>query len=82
MDQFELKEQFSEEFFEEFQYDVEFRSIFESMTRGFTPYDAIEHLCRSKKNLLEHLKKLTENQPTRIIVSSEKLEEIKRQYNG
>ena len=42
---------FTEEFFEEFQYDAEFRSIFEAMTRGLTPYEAIEHLCKSKTDI-------------------------------
>ena len=77
MNQFELKSKFTEEFFEEFQYDAEFRSIFESMTRGLTPYEAIEHLCKSKKELFKSLEKAIENTPQRIIVSSEIFERLK-----
>ena len=77
MNQFELKAQFTEEFFEEFQYDAEFRSIFESMTRGLTPYEAIEHLCKSKKELFKSLKRAIENTPQRIIVSPERFEQLK-----
>lgn len=71
MNQFELKAQFTEEFFEEFQFDAEFRTIFESMTRGLTPYEAIEHLCKSKKQLLKSLESVIENTPQRIIISSD-----------
>ena len=77
MNQFELKAQFTEEFFEEFQYDAEFRSIFESMTRGLTPYEAIEHLCKSKKELFKSLERAIENTPQRIIVSPERFEQLK-----
>jgi len=77
MNQFELKAQFTEEFFEEFQYDAEFRSIFESMTRGLTPYEAIEHLCKSKKELFRSLKRAIENTPQKIIVSHERFEQLK-----
>jgi hypothetical protein len=77
MNQFELKSKFTEEFFEEFQYDAEFRSVFESMTRGLTPYEAIEHLCKSKKELFQALKKAIENTPTKIIVTTERFNELK-----
>jgi len=77
-DQFVLKSKFTEEFFEEFQYDAEFRSIFESMVRGLTPYKAIEHLCKSKKELLQALKKAIENAPTKIIVTTETLNQLKK----
>jgi len=77
MNEFELKAQFTEEFFEEFQYDAEFRSIFESMTRGLTPYEAVEHLCKSKKELFKSLKRAIENTPQRIIVSPERFEQLK-----
>lgn len=72
MDQFELKDKFTDEFFEEFQFDAEFRSIFESMTRGLTTYEVIEHLCKSKKELLKSLERSIENTPQRIIVSNER----------
>lgn len=77
MNQFELKSKFTEEFFEEFQYDAEFRSIFESMVRGLTPYEAIEHLCKSKKELFQSLKKSIENTPTKIIVTTERFNKLK-----
>jgi len=77
MNQFELKAQFTEDFFEEFQFDAEFRSIFESMTRGLTPYEAIEHLCKSKKELFKSLERAIENRPQRIIVSPERFEQLK-----
>ena len=77
MDQFELKAQFTEDFFEEFQFDAEFRSIFESMTRGLTPYEAIEHLCKSKKELFQSLERAIENTPRIIIVTNERFEQLK-----
>src|SRR5690554_4949934 len=77
IDQFELKAQFTEEFFEEFQFDAEFRSIFESMARGLTPYEAIEHLCKSKKELFKSLERAIENTPQRIIISPERFEQLK-----
>ena len=76
MNQFELKSKFTEEFFEEFQYDAEFRSIFESMVRGLTPYEAIEHLCKSKKELFQALKKAIENAPTKIVVTTERFNQL------
>tara|TARA_R110000796_G_scaffold221769_1_gene337941 strand:+ start:589 stop:831 length:243 start_codon:yes stop_codon:yes gene_type:complete len=77
MNQWELKEEFTKDFFEEFQYDAEFRTIFESMSRGLTPYEAIEHLCKSKKELLQSLEKAIENAPRKIIVTTERLEQLK-----
>ena len=77
MNQFELKSKFTEEFFEEFQYDAEFRSIFELMVRGLTSYEAIEYLCKSKKELFQVLKKSIENVPTKIIVTTERFNELK-----
>ncbi len=76
MEQFELKSKFTEEFFNEFQFDAEFRSIFESITRGLTPYEAIEYLCRNKKELLQSLQKAIENAPVKIIVTTERFNEI------
>lgn len=82
IDQFELKAQFTEEFFQEFQFDAEFRSIFESMRRGLiTPFEAIEHLCKSKKELLKSLESAIENTPRKIIVTNERFEELKRDLN-
>lgn len=72
----ELREQFTEEFFEEFQYDGEFRSIFRSMEQGLTPYQAIEHLCKSKKELLDSLEKAIENTPRKIVITAEGFEQI------
>ena len=77
MDQFELKSKFTEDFFEEFQFDEEFRSIFESMTRGLTPYKAIELLCQSKKGLLNAIKEAVENTPTKITVTTERFEQLR-----
>ena len=77
IDQIELKAQFTEEFFEEFQFDAEFRSIFESMARGLTPYEAIEYLCKSKKELFKLLERAIENTPQRIIVPPERFEQLK-----
>jgi hypothetical protein len=76
MNPFELKSQFTDEFFEEFQYDAEFRSIFESMVRGLTPYETIEYLYKSKKELLQLLKKAVENTPTKIILTTERLNQL------
>jgi predicted RNase H-like HicB family nuclease len=77
MDQWELKSEFTKDFFEEFQYDAEFRTIFESMSRGLTPYEAIEHLCKSKKELFQSLEKAIENAPRKIILTTERLEQLK-----
>jgi retron-type reverse transcriptase len=77
MNQFELKEQFTEEFFEEFQFDAEFRNIFENLSIGFSPYAAIEHLCKSKKELLSLLHKAIENTPRKIIVTTERFKQLK-----
>jgi|GEM_PF-3528996 len=78
MDQFELKAQFSEDFFEEFQFDAEFRGIFEYMIRGLTPYEAIEYLCKSKKELFRLLQRAIENTPQRIIISPDRFEQIEK----
>ena len=77
MNHFDLKAKFTEDFFEEFKFDVEFRSIFESMTRGLTPYEAIEHLCKSKKELFQSLERVIENTPRKIIVTTERFEKLK-----
>ena len=58
MDQFELKEKFNNEFFEEFMYESEFRALFIQMEKEqMTPYEVIEHLCKSKKELFKSLEK-------------------------
>lgn len=77
MNQFELKSKFTKEFFEGFQYDAEFRSIFEGMSQDLTPYWVIEHLFKSKKELFQALKKAIENVPTKIIVTTERFNELK-----
>jgi len=77
INQFELKSKFTKEFFNEFMYDAEFRTMFEHMLIGLTPYEAIEHLCRSNKQLLKSIKKVIENNPTKIIVTTERFEELK-----
>jgi hypothetical protein len=63
----ELKEKFSEEFFNEFQFDAEFRGLFICMTDGLSPYEVIEHLCRSKKELIKGCKEAIEKAPIKII---------------
>lgn len=72
MNQYELKAQFTEKFFEEFQFDAEFRNIYANMTRGLTPFEVIEHLCKSKRDLLQSLEKAIENTPRKIIVTTER----------
>ena len=80
LNEFELKEKFTDEFFQEFQFDAEFRSIFQWMTRGLTSYEAIEHLCKSKKELLHQLKNALENAPVKIIVTNERFEKLKNDF--
>ena len=75
----ELKAQFSDEFFEEFIYDSEFRAIFKSIKNGLTPYQAIEHLCISKKQLIDALQKAIENQPRKIIVTTQRFEQLSKE---
>mgnify|MGYP001478158865 CR=1 FL=1 len=81
MDQFELKSKFTKEFFDEFQFDAEFRNIFESMTKGLSPYEVIEHLCKTKKELLHSLENVLENTPRKIIVTTERIEQLKDELN-
>jgi hypothetical protein len=47
------------------------------MTRGLTPYEAIEHLCKSKKELFQALQKAVENASGKIIVTTERFEQLK-----
>ena len=77
MDRFELRSKFTEEFFKEFLYDAEFRSLFESMLIGMTPYEVIEHLCKSKKELNKEIKKALDNMPRKIIVTTERFEQLR-----
>jgi len=74
---YDLKAKFTEDFFNEFKFDSEFRTLFESMTRGLTPYEVIEYLCKSKKELYESLKELVENIPRKIIITTEQFERMK-----
>lgn len=77
----ELKAQFSEEFFEEFQFDAEFNTLFESMIRGLTPYEAIEHLCKSKKKLYQSLEREIKKSPRKIIVTTENFDKLTDEIN-
>lgn len=82
MEQFELKSKFTEEFFNEFKFDAEFRNLFEAMTRGLTPYEVIEYLCKTKKELLQSLQKVIENKPNKIILTTEKFEQLKDEIDN
>ena len=75
MNGLELKSKFTKEFFEEFVYDAEFSNIFEYMQMGLTPYQAIEYLFKSKKELFKQLQKAIENAPKRIILTKEMFEQ-------
>ncbi len=79
MGEHRLQDQFTEEFFEEFMFDPEFRSIFRAMEGGMSPYNVIEYLCRSKCDLMSALKETIENTPQRIVVTTETLQELKKQ---
>ena len=57
---FDLWGSFTKEFREEFEHDAEFNAIFQSILRGMTPFEAIEHLCKSKKEITTHLNKAIE----------------------
>lgn len=81
MNEFELKEKFSAEFFNEFKYDSEFRSIFTALSQGWSAYQAIEHLCKTKKELIKDLEGSIKNTPTKILVTTEELEQIKKGFN-
>ncbi len=78
MGEHRLKDQFTKEFFDEFQFDPEFRSIFWAMEGGMSPYNVIEHLCRSKGDLMSALKETIENTPQKIVVTTEILQELKK----
>lgn len=73
----ELRSQFTEEFFEEFQFDGQFRNLFRVLENGLTPYEAIEHLCKSNKDLLTALESAIENYPRKISVAKETFDQLK-----
>jgi len=74
----ELRKQFSEEFFEEHMYKPLFRSVFLALEQGESTYRLIEQLCVIADNNRESIQKLVENNPMRIIVSTERMEELKK----
>jgi hypothetical protein len=57
----DLEKEFTPEFLKEFMFDAEFRTIFESIQRGGSSYEMIEHLCKSKKEISELLEKMVIN---------------------
>lgn len=81
IDQLSLKEKFTEEFINEFLFDAEFNNIFEAMSRGLTPYSAIELLCRGKRELFLLFQETLINKPHKIILTNERFEQIKNDFN-
>ena len=74
----ELESKFTKEFLDDFLLnDSEFNMFFRQLLNGLSPYQVIEHLCESKKNLLNEMERILENQPSRIIVTTEQLENFK-----
>lgn len=71
MDYYQLESKFTPQFLEEFRHDAEFNALFKNMQMGMTPFEAIEHLCNSKKELFEHYKKMVHSTPIPLIVKSE-----------
>lgn len=59
-------EKFSKEFLDEFMYDGEFYTIYTAIQHGESPYKMIEHLVRSKKEVMMHLEKCIMASPVRI----------------
>jgi len=57
----DLEKEFTPDFIKEFMFDAEFRTIFESISRGGSPYEMIEHLCKSKKEISKSLEKMIVN---------------------
>lgn len=78
--EFELKSKFTEDFFNEFQFDAEFRTIFDYMVGGMTPYMAIEHLCESKKELFKSFQEVVQSIPARMVVLPVKLKEVEDKF--
>lgn len=79
MTQSELKEKFTPEFFEEFVSEPYFRQIFYAMMNGATPYQIIEHLCKSQKAINETIENVLANTPRKIVVTTERFEELKEE---
>ena len=76
----ELESKFTKEFLNDFLLnDSEFNAIFRALLNGMSAYQAIEHLCKSKKELLKEMERLIENRPSKIIVTSEQFEKLKNQ---
>lgn len=74
----QLKQKFTEEFFEEYQFDPEFRRLFEIMLCGMTPYEVIEHLFISRREVFRIMEEAV-NKPYKVlIVSEERLNELKQ----
>lgn len=74
----ELESKFTKEFLDDFLInDSEFNVIFRQLLNGMSPYQAIEYLCESKRNLLKEMERIIENQPSRIIVTTDQLENFK-----
>jgi len=78
MNKLELKARFTEDFFNEFRFDADFRRVFEGIAKGLTPYEAIEYLCKIKKELFISLKEEIEGKPMRVIVSKKRFDEINK----
>ena len=77
MDGFGLEEKFTDRFFQEFRFDAEFGRLFKYIAKGLTPFEAIEYLCRGKKELSQLLERVIENEPRKIIVTTEEFEQLK-----
>jgi len=74
-----LESNFTKEFLDDFIInDPEFYSLFKYMQNGMTPYQVIEHLCKSKRVLFKELERQILNNPQKIIVTSEELENLIR----
>ncbi len=61
-----LETSFSKEFLDEFMYDAEFRTIFLSIANGESPYKMIEHLVRTKKEVIDQLEQCIKVSPVRL----------------
>lgn len=72
----ELEEKFSEGFVEEFKHNAEFYALFQSMLRGMTPYQAIEHLVKSNQTVKDTLEKVVSTLPPKpILIQDETVKE-------
>jgi len=79
MEQIKLKDRFTEDFFEEFQYDPLFRSVFNALRMGASPYRVIENLCKGMKETTNTLREVIENTPKKVIVTTEAFERLKKE---